>query len=60
MNRFGVKPTNPKPLFGVKPEKNRAFKFLLVGETNECKVGFLTLFADNDILMEGHYSNSLI
>ena len=55
MNRFGVKPTKPKVLFGVLPEKKRSFKFLLIGETNECKRDFLTLFNDN--LMLGHYSN---
>ena len=54
MNRFGVKPTPPKALFGMKPEKRKGAKFLLVGETDECKVNFLTQLVGKANLNEGH------
>ena len=60
MNRFGVNPAKPKVLFGLKPEKRSGFKFLLIGETNESKSDFLTLFAGNDNLFEGLYRNLII
>ena len=60
MNRFGVKPTKPKVLFGMLPEKNRTFKFLLIGETNDSKADFLILFAGNDNIGEGIYSTLFI
>lgn len=47
-----------KPLFGVKPENNNnAYKLLLIGEADECKSNFLTQFAGNNNVFEGHHSN---
>ena len=53
MNRFGVKETKPKILFGVLPEKNNRFKIILVGKSDECKSNFLTQFAGNNFLHHG-------
>ena len=47
-----------KPLFGMKPENNnKAYKLLLIGEADECKSIFLTQFAGNYNVFEGHYRN---
>ena len=52
MNRFGVKSTNPKVLFGkLKHDKNnKTYKFLIIGETDECKLYLLTQIAGNNNL----------
>ena len=58
MNRFGVKPSKPKILFGVMPEgKSKTYKFLLIGETDQCKLDLLTKIAGDNNLWEGLYSN---
>ena len=59
MNQFGVKPINPKPLFGLinTDAKSKTYKFLLIGETDQCKSDLLIKIAGGNNLGEGLYSN---